>query len=264
MIKYLLSLAALTAIIILQFHNFAVFPIGRGFDTADHIQYINYLKTKHKIPLANEGWELHQAPLYYLLASLFPNIAAVRAMNLFFWFVLMIAAYFFFAKLFKNQAVGLWGVVLTTSLPAVLYLSPTISNEFFSGVMTSLVIIFYCLNAPTFVVGLFLGLALLSKTTAVLMFAAIIIDKLMHRQRFLLILITALLIGGWFYARNIYFFHNPVATSADFAPFRYNQPVDPRNLSFFINIIPFFTMDLFRAHHYSSLSPLPYFQSLFI
>ncbi len=258
MIKYLLPLAALTAIIILQFHNFSAFPIGRGFDTADHIQYINYLKTKHKIPLANEGWELHQAPLYYLLASLFPSIAAVRTMNLFFWFILLITAYFFFAKLFKNRILALWGTALTASLPVVLYLGPTISNEFFSGVMIGLVIIFYCLNAPALAVGLLLGLALLSKTTAVLMLAAIIIDKLIHRQRFLLIVSISLLIGGWFYARNLYFFRNPLATSTDFAPFRYTQSADPRNLQFFLNITPFFTMDLFRAHHYSFL-PGTYF-----
>lgn len=41
----------------------------RGHDTWAHIQYIRYMSTHFRIPPAAEGWEYHQAPLYYFITG---------------------------------------------------------------------------------------------------------------------------------------------------------------------------------------------------
>jgi hypothetical protein len=41
-----------------------------GFDRAGHQQYIDYVLSKKALPLADEGWQMYQPPLFYVLSAL--------------------------------------------------------------------------------------------------------------------------------------------------------------------------------------------------
>ena len=41
-----------------------------GFDRDGHQQYIDYILTNKALPLADEGWQMYQPPLFYLLSAL--------------------------------------------------------------------------------------------------------------------------------------------------------------------------------------------------
>ena len=40
-----------------------------GFDTRAHLDYVGYILQHGALPLADEGWEMYQPPLYYLAAA---------------------------------------------------------------------------------------------------------------------------------------------------------------------------------------------------
>ncbi|MEI8230665.1 MAG: hypothetical protein WCG83_06050 [Candidatus Peregrinibacteria bacterium] len=49
----------------------------RGHDVGSHLEYIRYVAANWKIPPASEGWEYHQAPLYYYLSAIWARLAQV-------------------------------------------------------------------------------------------------------------------------------------------------------------------------------------------
>jgi len=49
----------------------------RGHDTGAHIEYIQYVAEHWRIPPAADGWEFHQAPLYYFFAAAWHRIGAL-------------------------------------------------------------------------------------------------------------------------------------------------------------------------------------------
>jgi hypothetical protein len=52
----------------------ATLPNVRGNDVASHIEYIKYVATYFRIPPASEGWEFHQAPLFYFLSAIWMKL----------------------------------------------------------------------------------------------------------------------------------------------------------------------------------------------
>ena len=42
----------------------------RGGDYPAHLQYIFYIATKSRLPLASDGWQMFQAPLYYVVSAI--------------------------------------------------------------------------------------------------------------------------------------------------------------------------------------------------
>ena len=250
---------------VLQIHNILKFPLTAGFDAHAHADYIIYLKTLHKLPLPYEGWEMWQAPLYYLVASLFPNLTSVRILHFLSWIVLILSSYFAFRYLFKKPILILSASLLTASLPVVLYATPGISNEFFSAALITLALTYYMANHDLkslknkVILGVLLGLSLLAKTTAWLAFAVIIFDltvrsrkniSLIVRKTLPVIMLT-ITIAGWFYAKNVVLYKNPFISSTDFPNYSYTEKPWDRSLSFFTDLSSIFKLDLFKAHHYS-------------
>lgn len=259
-------IVSLLLIVFLQWHNINSYPVlKRGFDAPGHREYVSYLKINRKIPLANEGWELWQPPLYYLFGSVFRNITDIKLLNFSSWILLALSSYYFFNKLFNKKEAALTGAFLVSSLPVVLYQTPQISNEFFSAVLISLTIIYYLIYfkkpglKEKVILGVLLGLSILSKATAFILIAAIFIDQLAKNKfnplstisNFLTTIFTVTVIGGWYYLRNIYYFKTPFIASYDFPKFSFKDLPFPRDLEFFTDFSAFFKFDLFYAHHYS-------------
>src|SRR3990170_4348676 len=99
-----LFFTAFISLLILQLHNLSLFPPTKGFDAGGHIEYINLLKSERRVPLANEGWELYQPPLYYFISTFLPNLKAVQWLGLVSWLALTISGYLVFRQTFPTQA----------------------------------------------------------------------------------------------------------------------------------------------------------------
>ena len=41
-----------------------------GFDRDGHLEYIDYILQHKALPLADDGWQMYQPPLFYLLSTL--------------------------------------------------------------------------------------------------------------------------------------------------------------------------------------------------
>lgn len=173
------------SLIILQLHNISLYPAKKGFDAPGHTQYIEIIKNEKRIPLAIEGWETYQAPLYYIIVSFLPTIKSIQYMNIFTWIGFCILAYFFLNRYYKNIFLSLLGVFFIGSLPMFLYLTPMISNEFFSGLIMSTTFVYYIVffknkNKTSFkediILGILMGFSLLSKATSIMLFISIIVD----------------------------------------------------------------------------------------
>ena len=270
---HILLVVSFCFLIALVLHNFDSYPPCMSFDAPGHIEYLELLKTNFRVPLANEGWELYQPPLYYALHFWLPNLKLVQFAGVIWWITISAVAMATFRLLFKDHFVAASGALFVASLPVVLYLTPAIGNEFFSTVLISVGFFLYTrftkkpTNTRMIALGIVLGLALLAKATALVLVAAIVADVLLQKllknstltlKHLIAIVCITIGISGWFYARNVFVFGNPFQSSIDFPQFHIVQEPGYRDLNFFIDLSGFWNMDLFRAHWYS-LIPGTYF-----
>jgi tetratricopeptide (TPR) repeat protein len=159
-----------------------------GFDRDGHQQYIDYILQKKALPLADDGWQMYQPPLFYVLSALIIGpfgwtasadsaVLALRAASALTG-VIHLALIFLCLRLVlpnqpRKQIVGLF---LAGFLPANLCLSHHITNESLAALFVTAALYFSLrlLRSETRAVGLAiavgtcLGLALLTKFSAVL------------------------------------------------------------------------------------------------
>lgn len=230
------------------FHNnLPLLPNLMGFDVEAHQDYINYIKTHRALPLATDGWEMCQAPLYYIISAIIVaplksaviGDAAIRLLRIL-GLVLGIAQFslvllslrILFPKQLGKQ---LFGFLLAACLPEHLYISQYVSNESMAAVWVTAAIYFclrlfnenrdsWQLSAAT---GLCLGAALLTKVTAVLAVpfigGAIFGWLLVKRSKELgvwmrtlgVVMLTCFAVCGWHYLRVWKHFGTPVVNDWD-------------------------------------------------
>jgi tetratricopeptide (TPR) repeat protein len=245
-----LFLAILLWILLLS-HNLLSVPLFlQGFDAPGHLSYIQYIQERRALPLADEGWEMHQPPLYYaLMAGLFglfccstadPGaLLILRLMALAVGLGQLAALAGCLRLIFPDQPrPQLVGLALAACLPAPIYLSHYITNETLLMLLGTLAI-YFCLrilNRPSpsltqfALLGLCLGAALLTKLTALVPAGVILIvltGKAMvaHKPvvprsgRWLLgVTVTALVaivVSGWHYVRVWRHFGTPLVGNFD-------------------------------------------------
>ncbi|QQS43460.1 glycosyltransferase family 39 protein [Candidatus Roizmanbacteria bacterium] len=257
----------LTGLLIMQLHNVFYHPPERGFDATGHMAYITYVQRIHAIPTAAEDWEFYQPPLYYLLASLMPNLVLVKFLGILAYFSILTAAYMLYKHYFKGLETTLLGVLVVATFPVLLYMSLSIGNEFFSTALITISLVYYLLHRKltdkqTIILGILLAASLASKATSLVLIAAIGIDQLLlnktwHKKLIPLtvLMITTIGLGGGYYIRNYMIYQNPLITP-DKLPelFFFKQQIVERNFHFFTTLQGFLTLDLFQSHHYSFLS----------
>ena len=124
-----------------------LFPIG--FDADQHLLYIRYIMQEKALPLADEGWESHQPPLYYLVSAgalgllglSIDDTATVAVLRVFAFLAVMAQIGLVAASLrilFPNKpAAQVSGVVLTAFLPVHFYLAHYVGNDLMAGVLAS-------------------------------------------------------------------------------------------------------------------------------
>jgi len=233
-------------------------PLGKGPDETAHVRYIEFLANEHRLPVFNPAnpdpdYEFHQPPLYYALAL--PVYAltgggdsgqqAVRFLTLLLSLALIYLTFHLARLLAEGQpwvAAAAAGVV--AFLPMQLSVATTIGNDALTEVFAAGVLLLlarYLQTAhqhgaedaerplpPTAMIGagVLIGLGLLTKSMAVLLFPVAWVAAWMaargnngYRWGQLardLVLATgiALAIAGWWLARNQVLYGDPLAQRA--------------------------------------------------
>jgi tetratricopeptide (TPR) repeat protein len=175
-------------------NNLGVLPSLVGYDVDGHMAYIRYIQEHHCLPRADEGWEMFQSPLYYLLGAGLLNmlslsvtqaggVMALRVMGLGIGVAHFVVVWASLGLLFPGErSRPRWGLVLAAALPPLLYLSQYVSNE---GLAAALVSASVCLTLRALKqehvswklsagLGLCLGAALLTKSSALMVVPVIL------------------------------------------------------------------------------------------
>jgi len=185
---YGLLVIVLAARAALFINNAPQLPGSLGFDAAAHGEYIQFIQQRHALPLANDGFQMYQPPLYYAACAFLLNLCGrsvgddsavhiLQAVNgviglLHCWLVLLCLRLLFRENL-PAQAAGL---LVAAFLPPHLYLSQYVTNEPLAGFLVT-VAVYFCLRAlraeeaglwMPMAIGLALGAAMLTKFSVLL------------------------------------------------------------------------------------------------
>ena len=169
-------------------NNLKVLPNLLGYDVTGPLPYIRYIQENHTLPLASEGWEMFQPPLYYVICAALlqmlslsvadaAGVMALRVFGLVIGVAHFVVVWASLRLLFPGErSKPRWGLVLAACLPPLLYLSQYVTNEALAAalVSASVYLTLRMLRAERASwklcagLGLCLGAALLTKSTAVL------------------------------------------------------------------------------------------------
>ncbi len=231
---------------VLFLHNFPLLPAMSGFDASAHLAYIQFIQEHHALPSASQGWEMFQAPLYYLLSTALLGLFHLQALQPKAGLVLCLfnlllgaselalildALRLLFPDRRRCQIVGL---LFAAFLPAQIYLLHYPTNETLCAVMTtaSLCVCLRILRQENpglglyAVLGVVLGAALSSKASAIVALPAIFLtlaakvwlqrqSPVIFLRNISLSLGLCFLLGGWHYARLWREFGSPLAGNWD-------------------------------------------------
>jgi len=230
-------------------NNLGLLADTAGFDARGHLAYIDHIRTHGSLPMADEGWQMYQAPLYYLISSVIvsplqSSTFGDMAVHLLRFFGLLVALaqlslILLSLRLLFPRQLGrqLFGFLLAAVLPENLYLFHYVTNESLAAVWVTGAI-YLCLRVvkedreswrSSIGIGLCLGAALLTKVTAVLavpfIFGALILWLAMKRRhdarawiRTLgAVALATVAVCGWHYVRVWKHLGNPLVGNWDAA-----------------------------------------------
>ena len=227
-----IGLAALLWMV-LGFNNLGWMPNRVGFDSREHIEYIEYIKIHRSLPLADQGWQMYQAPFYYLVSAGLTapfhavgisdrSYTLIRVMGLGIGILHFMVVFLGLRLLFPDRfGPQFFGLILAAFIPENLYLSHYITNESLCATLTTAAL-YLCLRILRTErdsawehagLGLLLGAALLTKMTAIIatpFIGVALIGRLATRGRcspFTLLrtvgltFAAAAIVCGWYYFR---------------------------------------------------------------
>lgn len=230
----------IAAWVVLAGNNILKLNLAYGFDVQAHVNYFEFIRSNWALPIATDGWQMFQAPLYYVV-SVFPHalfvrlygfegivIQLLRVVPLLCGVLQVEICYRTVRHVYpEHENLQIAGTALGAFLPMNLYMSQYVGNEPMAAVMTGLVILAvlrlldlseeHDLSRTCAVLGGLLGLAILTKVTAILLTPIMLLVvaykslrgkvissssiKATVRLAGIMLLFTAL-VCGWFFARN--------------------------------------------------------------
>jgi hypothetical protein len=177
--------------IVLGVNNMIHVPTDMGFDIQQHYEYVDFISHYQKLPLATDGWQMFQPPLFYLVAlpwySLAKLLLGVQAVVRVMRFLPLLCgltqieiAYRAARVVFRDKDdLQIIATTVGGLLPMQIYIAQVFGNEPLAGCLTAWLLLwcFRLLVEPAkprhirFFVGfgVLWGLAVLSKFTAVLL-----------------------------------------------------------------------------------------------
>lgn len=243
--------------VIIQLHNVSTYAhIRSHFDWQGHVDYIQHIATHWKIPIATDGWEMFQPPLYYLISAVIlktsgGSLKAVQIFTTLTGLGNLLFSWFLLCQVFPTQTRKRnLGFSVIAMLPMGFYMNSMVSNEIFSGSVISgtIVLSTYLLfkkgltsYKASILIGLASGLGLLSKYTALFVLLSLLlllglrfITRQITWKRVVTVICTVSLTCGWLYGRNIVRFGDPFIGNWDEASgFHYEQSPGYRNVQFY-------------------------------
>jgi tetratricopeptide (TPR) repeat protein len=216
--------------VLLFWNNARLLPFHAGFDSKEHLKYINYIQEHRALPSPNEGWEMYQPPLYYLIAAAslsacklsINDSTSVLVLRLFgeFLGIAQFVLVFLSLRLLFPARTAFIGLLLAAFLPMHLYLAHYVTNEMLAAALATATL-YLCLrllksdtpHMSQFAwLGLALGAAMLAKATGLLLLPVVvvaIVGKLAHGRTSLIIslrnlgllLAICFAVCAWHYAR---------------------------------------------------------------
>ena len=215
-----------------------------GYDGPDHLEYVRFIAERGSLPLASDGPAMYHPPLFYFLSALlvwiFPGAdeggALLRLLPFLSGLTQVAVAFLLAQRLFPgDRTIAGLSVLIAGLLPMNLYMSAFLSNEPVQAALSAIAILLVSqlllqrgirpLAAAA--LGGVIGLALLTKITALLLVppvlvlltlkAAVLDGASARRQLAWLgpLCATALLVAGWYYARNWIELGQPVVGNWD-------------------------------------------------
>jgi len=257
--------------LLVYFHNFNNYPATRGLDSHDHIEYIEYLVDKNRIPRADEGLQMYQPPLYYYFSSriyILGEVAGVDPLK----FVqlvgflsslgIILLSYEILRVYFKDKFLIYGSLLFVIFLPILVYEANVITSETLFGFLATLAIYLISVwkdklsGRRSLFLGVIVGASLLTKYTGVFLFASVIVyyvygylrDKELKIIRSGVVFVVAcLVVCGWFYVRQFILFGNPFILSNDPSLFPYRQYPGYRDIHFYTNLEGILPLNVFGA-----------------
>ncbi len=220
---------------VLAINNVGKVPPYVGFDVWDHLDYIQYVARTGRVPLATDGWQMFQSPLYYLLSAplyLFGTrhfepatvIQILRSIPLLAGLAQVEICYRALRAVYPDRPhLQALGTAVGGLLPMNLYMAQSLGNEPLAGALSASVIAIALgllrldqgtrLTQRLIFLGIALGLALLAKVTAVLLLPPLVLllwyrgsgpDGTVRRRALDIGIVVgiAFVICGWYYLRN--------------------------------------------------------------
>jgi len=222
-------------------------PLNVGFDAHHHVDYIDFLREQHALPLASDGWSMFHPPVYYaptaalveLQAALAPGSESLLAWKLPGWLAGLASALLCWALARRlmgaNTREAAFAGLFAATLPMNLYISSYVTNESLHAALASgvaLATVALLLTARPGPKGLLawatvVSLAVLTKYTAWIV-AAVAGFFLLARwirveeappasiaKRLALLAGVVLALSGWFYVRNVIHFGQAFPLNVD-------------------------------------------------
>ena len=239
-------LVSILAWIALLLANFRGIDLVTGFDAINHLEYLELMRRDGRIPLAAEHWSAYQPPLFYLASAALEELAAWLGRAELDGFALKLLPFLaglgnvwlagaLARRLLPEDRVA-WAhaTLFAAVLPVNLYTAAYYSNEglhaFLAGsaLVVGVGILLEEEVSPSraALLSLLLGLALLTKFTVLLLAGPLLLVlgvKVLKRHarpgavlvRGAALLLPALAVSGWFYARNLAEFGRPLVGNWD-------------------------------------------------
>ena len=220
-------------LLLLGINNMWKLETWHGFDSSAHMEYVRYLVEHRSLPLASEGWQMFQPPLYYvlsaplyaLLSPWFDTDALTRILRLLpiLCSLLQVEIVFRAARSMFREEKGLQtvAVVVSSLIPMHITISQFVGNEPLAGCLAAVVLLMAVREmagesrgyGSSAVMGLVLGLALLAKASVLLLLPPLALFLVLQKDSGFSGLARAagrasvmggvsLLVAGWFFMRN--------------------------------------------------------------
>ncbi|MBW2495541.1 MAG: hypothetical protein JRE43_12370 [Deltaproteobacteria bacterium] len=220
---------------VLLLNNLPKLPPAMGMDARGHVEYMEYLNANLAIPLASDGWQMFQPPLYYALSVLYARpLSGMLSSDWFFralallpmlsGLVTVVLCHRVSRAIFPQRAdLRTIATCVGGFLPMVLFFSQSLGNEPLAAMWSAWAIALgvEALRNPALAIdtrkqlslGLALGLGLLTKVSVLLLVPPLLaagIAALRQAGASWRAVAAAIarvggvcaLVSGWYYIRN--------------------------------------------------------------
>jgi len=220
--------------VVMRINNALRYRTRLGFDAVENVEYVKMLMTSWALPAPDAAWATSHPPLFYYcsaligralmlfskpewLAQAIPLLASLAGVVT---AALAVALVLRLASGDSKRALLAGGLLLF--LPVNVYMSAMVNEEIFAALLTSAIVAAALWHSadtsarPLYeaaLIGTLGGLALLTKLSGLLVIASVAAAWVVGAwrsgtwrtaaARISVMLSAALLVGGWFYARNL-------------------------------------------------------------